>query len=65
MLANGDIGDIIVLSRSDKEFTRSCIEAVKKIRFIPVQLDGKNVDSFQNTSFMATFNSISPMLIRR
>ncbi len=47
LLANGQIGDITVLSVVNKEFTQACLEATRKIRFVPAQKDGQNVDSVQ------------------
>jgi len=44
-LADGQIGDIIVYSNSKKDFMKACVEAARKIRFIPAQIDGKNVDA--------------------
>jgi hypothetical protein len=44
-LANGQIGDITAYSSADKNYVDACIEAARKIKFIPAQLDGKTVDS--------------------
>lgn len=44
-LANGQIGDIISYSGTKSGFTEAYIEATRKIKFIPAQIDGKNVDA--------------------
>ncbi|HEY0429173.1 MAG TPA: hypothetical protein VGC76_15440 [Pyrinomonadaceae bacterium] len=46
LLAEGQIGDIIAYSDFDKKYVNSCIEAARKIKFIPAQTDGKNIDAF-------------------
>jgi len=51
-LANGQIGDITVLSLSNKDFTKLCIEAAQKIRFIPAQINGKPADSTQLIEYL-------------
>jgi hypothetical protein len=43
--ADGQIGDIIAYSNSKKDFVKSCVDAARKIKFIPAQIDGKNVDA--------------------
>lgn len=44
-LANGEIGTIVVLSNFDKTLTKNAIEAAKKIKFIPAEIDSKPVDA--------------------
>lgn len=44
-LANGQIGDIVGYSDKDTAYVSSCVEAARKIKFIPAQINGKNVDS--------------------
>jgi hypothetical protein len=56
-LAEGQIGDIIVYSNSKKDFMKACVEAARKIRFIPAQIDGKNVDATMIVDYsMQTFS---------
>jgi hypothetical protein len=43
-LASGQIGKVEVISTSLFDYAQSAIEAVKKIKFIPAQKDGKDVD---------------------
>lgn len=43
-LANGQVGDIVVYSNSNKNFARACVEAAKRIKFIPAQEGDKKVD---------------------
>ncbi len=44
-MANGQVGDIIAYSSADKDFIKSCVDAARKIKFVPAQIDGKNVDA--------------------
>lgn len=44
VLANGQIGKTTAYSDSDEKFIDSCVNAVRRLRFIPAQMDGKNVD---------------------
>jgi TonB family protein len=50
-LANGQIGNVEVLSSPGVKYAESAIEAVKKIKFIPAQKDGKDVDISQVMEF--------------
>lgn len=43
-LANGKIGDIVVVSNSAKGITELAIKAARKIKFLPAEIDGKKVD---------------------
>lgn len=45
LLANGQIGDIKVVSGSNESFTESCVDAARKLRFVPGQKNGINADS--------------------
>lgn len=51
MLANGQIGEITVLSSTDKQYTKVWIDSLKRMKFIPAQIDGKNVDSVRFVNF--------------
>jgi hypothetical protein len=55
-LANGQIGDIVVMSISNKEFINACLAAARKIRFIPAQINGKNVDAAVIVDYAAGFS---------
>jgi TonB family protein len=54
LLSNGFVGDITVLSDAPKGMTDLAIETVRKIKFIPAEVDGKPVD-FTRT-FEYSFN---------
>lgn len=45
LLANGQVGDIAVMSASDKFNYKTFIEAVKKTKFIPAEINGAPADS--------------------
>jgi hypothetical protein len=63
-LANGQIGDITVYSGADKGFVNACIDAVRKIKFIPAQINGKNVDSIDTEYYaMQIFKLASPTML--
>lgn len=63
-LADGQIGDIVVLSNPDKSFTRSTIDAVRKTVFIPARRGGVDVDSFKTVSFSAQAFFTEQIIIR-
>jgi hypothetical protein len=64
-LANGQIGDIVVLSTGNKEFTKACLEAAQKIRFVPAQINGKTADSVGIVDYeVQIFSFSSPGIIR-
>ncbi len=44
--ANGEVSNIIVVSTSDDRLTKSCIEAARKIKFIPAMKDGHAVSQY-------------------
>jgi hypothetical protein len=50
-LASGEIGDITVYSDSNRAYIRSCVEAVRRIKFIPAQISGKNADATQAVDY--------------
>lgn len=64
-LANGLIGNIKILNNENKSFTEACIDAVRKIKFIPAQVNDANVDSKEIINYsMETFTIVgSPILI--
>jgi len=45
LLANGQVGDITVFSNLSKDYIKNFVDAVRKSRFIPAEIDGKPVDS--------------------
>lgn len=49
--ADGQIGNIVVLSNTEKHHTKKAIDAVRRIKFVPARRDGKFVDSIQIISF--------------
>lgn len=51
LLANGQVGDMTVYSSADRSLINSCVEAVKKTKFIPAQKDGNPVDSEQTFDY--------------
>ncbi len=62
-LANGQIGDITVLSIEDKEFSKACIEAARRIRFVPAQINGKNADTIDIVEYTVQIFSVPGVLI--
>ena len=60
--ADGQIGDIVVTSSSNENFTQNSINAARRIKFVPARRDGKFVDSFQIVKYamvaMPTINTI-------
>jgi hypothetical protein len=44
LLANGEIGDITVYSDAIPDFTKACVNTVRKAKFIPAYAYGKNID---------------------
>jgi hypothetical protein len=64
-LADGQVGDIVVLSESDKNFTDSAIDAVRDSVFIPARRGDEFVDSVQKVNFTArTFSSVQTIIRR-
>ena len=47
--ADGSVGDVIVLSKLNKDLDRSSVEAARKTKFLPAQIDGKPVDIFKGS----------------
>lgn len=45
--ADGQIGDIVVLSNSDEDFTQSAISKARRIKFVPARRNNEFVDSYQ------------------
>ena len=43
-LANGQIGKITILSKLDDSVYQNTLDALRKIRFLPAEVDGKKVD---------------------
>lgn len=43
-LANGEIGDIVVLASLKNGLDREAVDAARKIKFLPAEIDGKPVD---------------------
>lgn len=54
-LASGEIGEVVIYSDEKKSFIDDCIDAVKKIKFIPARENGKAVDSVQTVSYILNF----------
>jgi uncharacterized protein with FMN-binding domain len=42
--ANGEIGEIEIFSKSDEKTTRTIVNQIRKMKFVPAQINGKNVD---------------------
>lgn len=60
--ADGQIGDIIVLSNADKNFTKSSIDLARRIKFVPARRDSEFVDSFQIVGYSVVSMPTSPMI---
>lgn len=43
-LANGEIGNVVLLNSVDEALDKSAFNAAKKIKFLPAEIDGKAVD---------------------
>ena len=59
-LANGLVGDIVAYS-SNEDYARACVEAAKKIKFIPAKDGNKNINSVAVEDYSvetATFSSV-------
>ena len=54
-LASGEIGEVVIYSDEKKGFIDDCIDAVKKLKFIPARENGKAVDSVQTVSYILNF----------
>ena len=50
-LANGKIGDIVVVSDAGKGITELAIKAARKIKFLPAEIDGKKVDAIRAVEY--------------
>jgi hypothetical protein len=64
-LATGEIGEISVYSNSELGFQAACLEAARKIRFLPAQKDGKNVDSVDIINFQISFAPLGSTTVLR
>ncbi|MGH9948949.1 MAG: hypothetical protein ACRD6X_17385 [Pyrinomonadaceae bacterium] len=66
-LANGDVGDIVVYSNSNKSYAKACVEAVRKIRFVPAKDGNKNIDSLAVVDYrtMIAEFPVGPVVISR
>ncbi len=51
--ADGQIGDMIVYSDSEKQHIKAAIDAARKIRFVPARRGSEFVDSFQIVLYFA------------
>lgn len=52
--ADGQIGDIIVLQKLSNGLTKEAINAARKIKFLPAEIDGKAVDSTKIVEYQFT-----------
>ena len=52
--ADGSVGDVIVLSRLNRDLDRSSVEAARKIKFLPAEIDGKSVDISKEVTYHFT-----------
>jgi hypothetical protein len=62
-LASGEIGTIKVFSTGDEDNTKSIVKSIKSIKFLPAQIDGKNVSSQTLLSFSEFKNQITTKII--
>ncbi len=62
--ADGQVGDIIVLSNVDKNFTESSIDLARKIKFVPARQGGEFVDSFQIVGYSMISMPTTPVIRR-
>lgn len=54
LLANGQVGGIVVLVETDKRFERDCVKAARRLRFVPAQINGVNADSEEIIEYFGT-----------
>lgn len=52
--ADGQIGEITVLKKLKEGLTEKAIEAARKMKFLPAEIDGKAVDTPKNVSYSFT-----------
>lgn len=52
--ADGQIGDITVVQKLDSGLSKSAVEAARKIKFLPAQLDGKSIDVTKTVEYNFT-----------
>jgi len=50
-LASGQIGKVEVLSTNGFEYTEAAIDSLRKLKFVPAQIDGKDVDTSRTLDF--------------
>jgi hypothetical protein len=50
-LASGQIGKVEVLNTNGFEYTEAVIDSLRKLKFIPAQIDGKDVDTSRVVDF--------------
>ena len=62
--ANGQIGDITVISIEDKEFSKACVDAARRIRFVPAQINGKNADTVEIVEYTAQVFAVPGIYVR-
>jgi len=53
-LADGNIGDIVILSKLDKGLEKNAVETARKIKFLPAEIDGKPADITKNITYHFT-----------
>jgi hypothetical protein len=64
LLANGDTGEVTAFSAdADDKTISAVVDAVRTIKFVPAQLNGKNVDSYYVQEF-AKFYVIRTIIVR-
>lgn len=58
LLANGQLGDVRIISEANKEEARAFLNAIRNVKFIPAQIDGKAFDSMYDFDFsFVTFST--------
>lgn len=64
-LANGEIGDITAYSDESRGYVDACVDSVRKAKFIPALLGGKNIDFVQTEECTTTLTVASYPEYRR
>ena len=63
LLANGQVGDIEVYSGSNKNFARACVEAAKKIKFVPARQGDRDIDSITVQDYDVLMAAVSGTIL--
>jgi len=63
LLADGQIGSITVIAGSNDSYIDSCVDSVRKLRFVPAQKNGVNADSVKTIEFAMEAFTTGPYIL--